>query len=165
VHWPWNLAAATIAALLAGTAAHAQTDEIQVYDAEINNPGEFSLQLHNNYTPIGRKFPDFPGGIVPNHTLNGVPEWAYGVVDWLELGYAPIGRREGCSQMSRLGSHYPSISRSAEGNRLVDRLSLLRGTEGSNSSPSSGESVANPTGLKRICRRRFIGIPFDLCAA
>jgi hypothetical protein len=71
VHWLWNLAAATIAALLAGTAAHAQTDEIQVYDAEINNPGEFSLQLHNNYTPIGRKFPDFPGGIVPNHTLNG----------------------------------------------------------------------------------------------
>jgi hypothetical protein len=42
--------------------------------------------LHNNYTPIGRKQPDFEGGITPNHTLNGVPEWAYGVTDWLELG-------------------------------------------------------------------------------
>src|SRR6202040_853741 len=87
----WNLAAAAIAALLAGTAALAETDEIQVYDAEINKPGEFSLQLHNNYPPIGRKSPDFPGGIVPNHTLNGVPEWAFGVVDWLELGaYVPV---------------------------------------------------------------------------
>jgi hypothetical protein len=28
---------------------------------------------------------------VPNHTLNGVPEWAYGVTDWLELGtYLPL---------------------------------------------------------------------------
>jgi hypothetical protein len=72
----WKLAAVGIAVFLATTTAHAQTDEIQVYDAEINNPGQFSLQLHNNYTPIGRKEPDFPGGIVPNHTLNGVPEWA-----------------------------------------------------------------------------------------
>ena len=57
----WKLAAVGIAVFLATTTAHAQTDEIQVYDAEINNPGQFSLQLHNNYTPIGRKEPDFPG--------------------------------------------------------------------------------------------------------
>ncbi len=69
----------------------AQTDEIQVYDAVINNPGQFSLELHNNYTLDGRKQPDLPGGIVPNHALNGVPEWAYGVADWLELGmYLPL---------------------------------------------------------------------------
>ena len=69
----------------------AQTDEIQVYDAEINSPGKFNLVWHNNYTPDGRGQPDFPGGIVPNHSLNGVPEWAYGVTDWLELGtYLPL---------------------------------------------------------------------------
>ena len=35
--------------------------------------------------------PRFPGGIVPNHTLNGVPEWAYGVTDWFEAGlYLPL---------------------------------------------------------------------------
>jgi hypothetical protein len=78
-------------ALLFVAGAHAQTDEIQVYDATINTPGQFSIQLHNNYIPIGRKQPDFEGGIVPNHTLNGVPEWAYGVADWLELGtYLPL---------------------------------------------------------------------------
>jgi hypothetical protein len=88
---PRNLATAGIVVFLTGTTSHAQTDEIQVYDAEINTPGEVSLQLHNNYTPIGRTSPSFPGGIVPDHTLNGVPEWAYGVVDWLELGtYVPV---------------------------------------------------------------------------
>ena len=77
--------------LLPATTADAQTDEIQVYYAEINNPGVFSLQLHNNYAPIGRKQPGFEGGIAPNHTLNGVPEWAWGITDWLELGaYAPV---------------------------------------------------------------------------
>jgi hypothetical protein len=71
--------------------ARAQTDEIQVYDATIDPPGQFSLELHHNYTPIGRAQPDFPGGIVPNHALNGVAEWAYGVTDRFELGlYLPL---------------------------------------------------------------------------
>jgi hypothetical protein len=73
------------------TRAHTQTDEIQVYTGEINEPGQFSLTLHNNYTPIGRKEPAFPGGIVPDGAWNGVPEYAYGVNDWLELGaYLPL---------------------------------------------------------------------------
>jgi hypothetical protein len=85
-----NVAAGGIAWFLVAN-AHGQTDEIQVYDAEINSPGQFSLQLHNNYTPIGRRAPGFEGGIAPNHTLNGVPEWAWGVADWLELGaYVPL---------------------------------------------------------------------------
>jgi hypothetical protein len=71
--------------------ARAQTDEIQVYTGEIVAPGQFSLTLHNNYTPQGRKQADFPGGIVPDHALNGVPEFAYGAADWLELGaYLPV---------------------------------------------------------------------------
>ncbi|WP_243375533.1 hypothetical protein [Geotalea sp. SG265] len=69
----------------------AQTDEIQVYDAEINKPGEFNLVWYNNYTPIGRNEPDFPGGVIPNHSLIGVPEWAVGITDWLETGlYLPL---------------------------------------------------------------------------
>jgi hypothetical protein len=76
---------------LFASAAAAQTDEIQVYTGEINPPGQLSLTLHNNYTPIGRKVADLPGGIVPQGALNGVPEWGYGVADWLELGlYLPL---------------------------------------------------------------------------
>src|SRR5258706_8979846 len=72
-------------------AAHAQTDEIQVYNAEIAAPGVFNLTWHDNYTPNGRTAPDFPGAIAANHTLNGVPEWAYGVTNWFEAGlYLPL---------------------------------------------------------------------------
>jgi hypothetical protein len=76
-----------VAGLLAWSpAARAQTDEIQVYDAEITAPEKFNLTWHNNYTPSGRTQPAISGGVVPNHALNGVPEWAYGVTDWFEAG-------------------------------------------------------------------------------
>jgi hypothetical protein len=79
------------AVLGAQSIARAQTDEIQVYTGEIAEPGQFTLTLHNNFAFEGRRSPDFPGGIVPEHALNGVPEWAYGVNDWLELGtYLPV---------------------------------------------------------------------------
>lgn len=69
----------------------AQTDEIQVYTSEIAEPGQVTLTLHSNYTFNGRKSPDFPNGIVPDHAYNSVPEWALGVTDWLELGaYVPV---------------------------------------------------------------------------
>ncbi|HTC62261.1 MAG TPA: hypothetical protein VK709_05420 [Candidatus Saccharimonadales bacterium] len=69
----------------------AQTDEIQVYDAEIEEPGKFNLMIHSNFTPSGRTTPAFPGGIVPNHSFNGTAEWAYGVTDWFEQGlYMPV---------------------------------------------------------------------------
>jgi hypothetical protein len=71
--------------------AVAQPDEIQVYNAQIAAPGAFNLTLHDNYTPNGLKTPAFPGGLVPDGALNGVPEWAYGVTDWMEAGlYFPL---------------------------------------------------------------------------
>jgi hypothetical protein len=72
-------------------AAHAQTDEIQVYDAEIVEPGHFEATLHNNYAPDGLKQPAFPGGTLSNHSWNGTLETAYGVAPWWELGlYLPV---------------------------------------------------------------------------
>lgn len=85
-----------LALLLAGlsvwpSVATAQTDEIQVYNAEIAAPGELTLTLHNNYTPDGLGEPAFPGAFAPNHELNGVPEFGYGAEPWLELGmYLPV---------------------------------------------------------------------------
>lgn len=77
--------------LFGSASIHAQTDEIQVYDAEIAAPGVLNLTVHDNFTPDGRTRPDFPGGIIPEHTLNGVAEWAYGVKDWFEAGlYLPL---------------------------------------------------------------------------
>ncbi len=86
-----QLAAIALLCLLWTGWAHAQTDEIQVYDAQIAAPGLFNLTWHNNYTPDGPTIPPYPGGVVPNHTLNGVTEWAYGVTDWFEAGlYLPL---------------------------------------------------------------------------
>jgi hypothetical protein len=88
----------TATAILAGLTpmaathgARAQTDEIQVYNAEIAAPGVLNLTLHDNYTPSGLKTPAFPGGVVPAQSLNGVPEFGYGVTPWWELGlYLPL---------------------------------------------------------------------------
>ena len=69
----------------------AQTDEIQVYDAEIAEPGVFNLMIHSNFTPVGRKTPAFPGAIIANDSFNGAAEWAYGVKPWFEQGlYLPV---------------------------------------------------------------------------
>lgn len=86
----WHCVVVLPLALWCGVAA-AQTDEIQVYDASIVEPGQFNLTLHNNYTPRGSTEPAFPGGLASNHRLNGVAEWAYGVTDWFEAGlYLPL---------------------------------------------------------------------------
>ncbi len=63
------------------------TDEIQVYNAGIAAPGQFTIQQHLNYIANGVKTPDFPGGLVSNHSLNGTPEFAYGMTEWWELGF------------------------------------------------------------------------------
>ena len=72
-------------------AVFAQTDEIQVYDAEIAEPGVFNLMIHTNFTPSGRKTPEYTGAVIANHSVNGAAEWAYGVTDWFEQGlYLPV---------------------------------------------------------------------------
>jgi len=93
--WRKCLRMASLLALLGASAiACGQTDEIQVYDAEITAPGQLNLTWHNNYTPSGRTAPEFHGGIVPDHALNGVPEWAYGINDSFEAGlYLPVYTR------------------------------------------------------------------------
>jgi len=69
----------------------AQTDEIQVYTGELETPGKVNLTIHTNYTPDGRTVAGFPGGIVPQGSVNGTLEWAYGVTDWFEAGtYLPV---------------------------------------------------------------------------
>ena len=81
----------TIAIATIAMPAFAQSDEIQVYDGAIADPGVFNLTWHNNFTPKGPKTPGFPGGLVNNKNLNGVTEWAYGVTDWFEAGlYLPL---------------------------------------------------------------------------
>jgi hypothetical protein len=69
----------------------AQTDEIQVYDGGLAEPGKFNLTVHSNFTPRGATTPAFPGGLIADKSFNSVPEWAYGVTNWFEAGlYLPV---------------------------------------------------------------------------
>jgi hypothetical protein len=90
----WKLAACaafTMALAITSTTALAQTDEIQVYDASIAEPGVLNLTWHNNYTPDGRTLPGFPGAVIADKSWNGGFEWAYGVTPWMEAGlYLPL---------------------------------------------------------------------------
>jgi hypothetical protein len=91
---PIGLAAAIISLTFAVPAQ--ATDEIQVYNAGIAAPGQFTIQQHLNYIGVGINEPPFPGGIVSNHSLNGTPEFAYGLTDWWELGlYLPFSVQDG----------------------------------------------------------------------
>ena len=73
--------------LVATTVSAHAVDEIQVYNAEIAKVGQWTFQLHSNYAFIGRKEPDFPGGLIPDRALQGTGEWAYGITDWWEMGF------------------------------------------------------------------------------
>jgi hypothetical protein len=75
-------------ALLAAPALAGAIDrfEIQVYEAEVNDPGQAALELHLNYTAKGERSPAYPGEIPPHHALRMTLEPAVGVTPWLELG-------------------------------------------------------------------------------
>ena len=86
---PCLLAGAAFAAIAAQPAK--ATDEIQVYNAGIAGPGQFTIQQHLNYVPLGVREPPFPGGLISHNSVNGTPEFAYGVTDWWEVGlYLPF---------------------------------------------------------------------------
>jgi hypothetical protein len=75
-----------ISGLLLDTRPARAVDEIQIYNAEIADVGQFTAQHHFNYAFSGRTEPDFPGGLIPNHALNATPEFAWGITKWFEFG-------------------------------------------------------------------------------
>ena len=84
--------AATIVLLLCINACSALCadqvhDEIQVYNAEIADVGQWTIQQHLNYAFVGQSQPEVPGGFASNRALQGTPELAYGITKWWEIGF------------------------------------------------------------------------------
>jgi hypothetical protein len=76
--------------------AQAAPDEIQVYTEELDEPGDFGLELHINHVPKGRRDPSFRGEMRSDHRLQVTPEFAYGLTKTLEAGlYLPIALSSG----------------------------------------------------------------------
>jgi hypothetical protein len=66
-------------------------DEIQVYKGDIAEVGQWTYEQHLNFAAVGQTQPEFPGGFTSNHTLQGTPEFAYGITSWWEAGlYLPF---------------------------------------------------------------------------
>lgn len=71
----------------------AAPDEIQVYTEELNDPGQYGLELHLNYALKGAKQPEFDGEMQSHHRLQVTPEFSYGLTRTLEAGlYLPVAR-------------------------------------------------------------------------
>ncbi|MBI5531096.1 MAG: hypothetical protein HY898_00170 [Deltaproteobacteria bacterium] len=72
--------------LLASPSFAVDRFEIQVYEADVNRPGQLALELHTNYTLQGTRTPSYEGEIAPNHVGRMTLEPALGLTEWLELG-------------------------------------------------------------------------------
>ncbi len=85
----WLPAVATIFGLTSASALASDQvhDEIQIYNADIAEVGQWTYQQHLNYAAIGQTVPEFPGGFTSNHSLQGTPEFAYGITNWWEGGF------------------------------------------------------------------------------
>jgi hypothetical protein len=83
--------------LTANPAYAASSDEIQVYDDAINQPGEIGLEVHTNFVLEGEKEPAYPGDLASHHLLRVTPEFSYGLAKTFEAGlYLPMALdREG----------------------------------------------------------------------
>ena len=84
-HW-MSLWALAIASALPMVASGALQDEIQVYDDEINEKGEYSLEVHFNTTPDGLTARSYPGQVINAGNTRLTPELAYGLGHDLEAG-------------------------------------------------------------------------------
>jgi len=62
-------------------------DEIQVYNADIAAVGQWTYEQHLDYVAVGQTRPEVPGGFASNHSLQGTPEFAYGLTSWWEAGF------------------------------------------------------------------------------
>jgi len=78
------ISALTVSPALAVDQVH---DEIQVYNASIAEVGQWTYEQHLNFAAIGQTVPEFPGGFTSNHSLQGTPEFAYGLTKWWEVGF------------------------------------------------------------------------------
>jgi len=78
--------AAALLALLPAAALAFDRFEIQVYEAEVNDPGQMGLETHLNFTARGDRQPAYPGEIPPDRAFRLTLEPAVGVTPWLELG-------------------------------------------------------------------------------
>lgn len=81
--------------LLLSPLCQAADEEIQVYEDEMSAPGQFGVDVHNNFVVSGRAAPEYPGELPPLHVYRLTPEFYYGVSEAVELGLYLLGTDSG----------------------------------------------------------------------
>jgi hypothetical protein len=83
----WALVALTVTPTFFTTSAHAVDPfEVQVYEGDINDPLQAGVELHSNFTVVGRSDPAFMGEVVPDGLLRVTLEPSMGILSWWEIG-------------------------------------------------------------------------------
>lgn len=78
-------------AAVANAPARAAPEEIQVYMDEMDDPGDFGLDLHTNYVVTGDRMLDYPGEQQSVRRVRLTPEFSYGLSKTFEFGlYLPL---------------------------------------------------------------------------
>jgi hypothetical protein len=144
---PASLTAALLAcALLAPPAAHAASEEIQVYLDDLSAPGQFGVDVHNNLVLKGERTPAYPGATPPHHQYRLTPEFYYGITPTLELGLYLLGSRsaEGLSQGqgAKLRLKYVAAHDQASGGFWGLNLEIGKTTPGASPTPWNGQLKA-----------------------
>lgn len=75
-----------ILGLMAAAPCQAASEEIQVYMDDMSAPGQFGLDVHNNYVVSGADTPSYAGEAAPRHMYRLTPEFYYGISQTVELG-------------------------------------------------------------------------------
>ena len=92
----WFRACAGMPAIVA-----AAPEEVQVYTNDVNEPGEFGLELHMNYAVEGSRSPAYAGQLPSHHVFQLTPEFSYGFAKNWDAGLylltaaAPDGKTYG----------------------------------------------------------------------
>jgi hypothetical protein len=85
--WRGLAGALSLALLAAASGARAAPEEIQAYMDDMDKPGHFGLDVHNNYVFEGpRVDPAYPGMLASEDTYRFTPEFSYGITTNLEGG-------------------------------------------------------------------------------
>lgn len=82
------VAVLALGGLAVARSAAAAPEEIQVYMDDMDRPGHFGLDVHNNYVFQGPKIdPAAPGMLPSEGTYRFTPEFSYGITPNLEGGF------------------------------------------------------------------------------
>lgn len=82
--------AAILLLAMAGRAS-AAPEEVQVYEDDMDKPGQFGLDVHNSYVWGAPSALEYPGEQQPDYRYRITPEFSYGLTPNVELGlYLPL---------------------------------------------------------------------------